>query len=42
MVYSSYAKLRILHYNSKGYRPYTIANLLRKNEARNREVPESL
>ena len=31
MVYS-YAKLRILHYNSKGYRPNTIANLLRKND----------
>ena len=32
MVYSSYAKLRILYYNSGGYRPYTIANLLRNND----------
>ena len=31
-MYSSYAKLWILHYNSKGFRPYTIANLLRKND----------
>lgn len=32
MVYSSYTKLRILHYWSKGFRPYTIARLLEKND----------
>ena len=32
MVYSSYAKLRILYYNCRGYRPYTIADLLRNND----------
>ena len=30
MVYSTYTKLRILHYSSKGFRSYTIANLLEK------------
>lgn len=30
MVYSSYMKLQILHYNSKGFKPYTIAVMLEK------------
>ena len=32
MVYSSYTKLRILHYSSKGFKPYTISRLLLKEE----------
>lgn len=32
MVYSSYKKLRILHYYSQGYKPYTISKLLESNE----------
>ena len=32
MVYSSYTKLRILYYSSKGFKPYTIARLLEKND----------
>ena len=32
MVFSSYTKLRILHYDSKGFKAYTIARLLEKND----------
>ena len=32
MVYSSYTKLRILHYSSKGFKPYAISRLLLKEE----------
>ena len=32
MVYSSYKKLRILHYHSQGYKPYTITKLLESHE----------
>ena len=41
MVYSSSAKLRVLHYKSKGYRPYTIANLLKKNDGFQHQDEES-
>ena len=32
MVFSTYTKLRIVHYQSKGYKPYTIANLMKEND----------
>ena len=32
MVFSTYTKLRIVHYQSKGFKPYTIANLIREND----------
>ena len=32
MVYSEYTKLRILHYQGKGYKPYTISYLLKKED----------
>ncbi len=32
IVFSTYTKLRIVHYQSKGYKPYTIANLLKEND----------
>ena len=32
MVFSSYTKLRIVHYQSKGYKPYTITNLMKEND----------
>ena len=32
MVFSTYTKLRILHYQSKGFKPYTIANLMKEND----------
>ena len=32
MVYTSYKKLRILHYHAQGYKPYTIAKVLETNE----------
>ena len=32
MVYSTYTKLRIIHYQSKGFRPYTIAGLMKQND----------
>ena len=30
--FSTYTKLRIVHYQSKGYKPYTIANLMKEND----------
>ena len=32
MVFSTYIKLRIVHYQSKCYKPYTIANLMKEND----------
>ena len=32
MVYSNYTKLRILHYQGKGYKPYAISYLLKKED----------
>ena len=32
MVFSSYTKLKILYYDSKGLKPYTIARMLEKND----------
>ena len=32
MVFSTYTKLRIVHYQSKGYKPYTIANFMKEND----------
>lgn len=32
MVYTSYKKLRILHYHAQGYKPYTIVKVLEKEE----------
>ena len=32
MVYSTCTMLRIIHYHSKGIKPYTIARLLREND----------
>ena len=32
MVFSTYTKLRIVHYQSKGYKPYTIANIMKEND----------
>jgi transposase len=32
MVYSTYTKLRIVHYYSRGHKPYTIAGLLKEND----------
>ena len=32
MVYSTYTKLRIVHYHSRGHKPYTIARLLKEND----------
>ena len=32
MIFSTYTKLRIPHYQSKGYKPYTIANLMKEND----------
>ena len=32
MVFSTYTKLRIVHYHSKGYKAYTIANLMLEND----------
>ena len=32
MVYSTYIKLKIIHYQSKGFRPYTIAGLMKQND----------
>ena len=33
MVFSTYTKLRIVHYQRKGYKPYTIANLVKENDS---------
>ena len=32
MVYSTYTKLRIVHYHSRGIKPYSIARLLREDD----------
>ena len=32
MVYRTYTKLRIVHYHSRGHKPYTIARLLKEND----------
>ena len=32
MFFSSHTKLRILYYDSKGFKPYTIARMLEKND----------
>ena len=32
MVYSTYTKLRIVHYHSRDHKPYTIARLLKEND----------
>ena len=32
MVFSTYTKLRIVYYQSKGYKPYTIANFMKEND----------
>ena len=32
MVFNTYTKLRILHYQSKGFKPYTNANLMNEND----------
>ena len=33
MVFSTYTKLRIVHFQRKGYKPYTIANLMKENDS---------
>ena len=33
MVYSAYTKLRIIHYHNKGFRPYTVAGLMKQNDS---------